>query len=186
MDRWTTTAALAGAILMAAAGSAQALRFDGLKYNGGGVGFGKRTGSLVVENGELRFEDRKGRPFFRRPVASARAWVGAEKRRSGRCVALNLALIPVLVPLAGAGGGLPTTGDDCLRGHRIVMVRVGEGPEARVFPVRAPEAQVTAIVEAIELAAERARTAPPQEQPPSTPSSSSTSDPTSSSREQSR
>jgi len=150
-------AALVTGAFVATAGPAAAERFEGVKYLGGEKGFGPRTGTLVVEAGQLRFEDRKGREVFVRPLESARSWVGSEKRTSLGRVLGNVALLPVLIPLSG-GFGTPWLGGT-EKDSPIVVVRIGSD-DARPLRLRAPFARLPQIVDAINVAA-RATAAPP-------------------------
>jgi hypothetical protein len=138
-------------LLGATAGTAQP--FPDVKYVDGLKGIGRTRGTLQVNGGELRFADRKGRLVFARLLAPAEAWVGQEKVTSDGCMARNFALLPVLIPLVlSAGGGNPWIGG-CGRTRAVVQVRIGEGADAVVVRLRAPEKQVRAIVEAVNAAA---------------------------------
>lgn len=155
MKRHGTAVAVAFGMLLASAGAARAERFEGVKYLGGVKGLGSRTGTLVIEGGRLRFEDKKGREVFSRGLDSATAWVGTEKRvRLGR-VLRNVALLPLTIPLTG-GYGDPWLGGD--RKHSpIVMVKTG--PDAAPLRLRMPFARMQEVVDAVgrEAAAQRPR-----------------------------
>jgi hypothetical protein len=146
--------AAACAMLLAAAGAARAERFEGVKYLGGAKGFGPRAGTLVVENGTLRFEDRKGREVFARSLGAATSWVGTEKRaRLGRVLG-GIALLPVGAFFCGMGGG----GNPWIGGTRkdspIAVVKTGaDSPPLRL---RVPLAQLQQVVDAIRLEATKA------------------------------
>lgn len=151
-------AVLAGAMVVATAGAAQAERFSGVKYLGSVKGIGPRTGTLAIESGQLRFEDDKGRTVFVQPLDAATAWVGSEKRtRFGRLIG-NVALVPVLAPLTG-GSGNPWLGGT-RKDSPIVMVRNG-ADEAPPLRLRARVDRLPQIVDAINQAAARARTGRP-------------------------
>lgn len=77
----TAAACVAGAMLLGAAVPTRAESFPGMKYLGG-LSQNRRSqvGALVLDGGQLRFADRKGRVVFVLPLAGARAFVGAEKR----------------------------------------------------------------------------------------------------------
>lgn len=107
MKRNGTAVALACSMLLAAAGVARAERFEGVKYIGGVKGLGSRTGTLVIEDGRLRFEDKKGREVFSRGLESARAWVGTEKRTHFGKFLRNVALLPATIPVARTTGEIP-------------------------------------------------------------------------------
>jgi len=146
MKRSTATAAVvAWGVLLAVAASARAERFDGVKYLGGVEGCGPRVGTLVVENGTLRFEDRQGREVFTRSLRSASAWVGSEKRTLFGKVLRNVALLPVTVPLSGAGGN-PWVGGD-RKDSPIAMVK--SGADSHPLRLRVPIAQLPQVVDAI-------------------------------------
>lgn len=139
-------------VLLAAAGAARAERFAGVKYLGGVKGLGQRMGTLVVENGTMRFEDRKGREVFARSLESASAWLGTEKRTRFGKVLRNIALLPVTMPLTG-GNGNPWIGGD-RRDSPIAMVKT----DADSAPVRlrVPFVQLQQVVDAIGLEAKKA------------------------------
>ena len=152
MKRNGTAVALACGMLLGAAGAARAERFEGVKYLGGVKGLGSRTGTLVIEDGKLRFEDRRGRVVFSRSLDSATAWMGTEKRvRLGR-VLRNVAVLPLTIPLTG-GYGDPWLGGD-RRYSPIVMVKTG--PDAVPLRLRMPFVQMQEVADAV------AREAAPQ------------------------
>jgi hypothetical protein len=145
MKRNGTAMALACGMLLAAAGLARAERFEGVKYVGGVKGLGSRTGTLVIEDGRLRFEDKKGREVFSRGLESATAWVGTEKRTHVGKFLRNVALLPVTIPLTG-GNGDPWVGGS--RGYSpIVMVKTG--PDAVPLRLRMPFARMQEVVDAV-------------------------------------
>lgn len=147
---------LAAAALVLGATSATAQPFPDVKYLDGLEGIGRTRGTLQVSGGELRFADRNGRLVFARLLAPAEAWVGQEKATSDGCVARNLALVPLLLPLAaGLGGGSPWLGG-CGRTRDVVQVRIGEGAGAVLLRLRAPQPQVRAVVAAINAASVQA------------------------------
>jgi hypothetical protein len=153
MTRTRTIGLATAALLLAVSAGAHAQAFPDVKYLDGLKGIGRTRGTLQLKGGELRFADRKGRPVFARLLVPAQAWVGQEKVTSDGCMARNFALLPVLIPLAlSAGGGNPWIGG-CGRTRDIVQVRIGEGADAVVLRLRAPEKQVRAIVEAVNAAA---------------------------------
>jgi hypothetical protein len=151
MARTRRTALAGTALLLAAATWAPAEPFRDVKYLGGLPGIARTMGTLDVSGGALRFHDDKGRPVFARLLVPAEAWLGSEKTTSDGCMARNLALLPLLIPLAGSAGGSPWIGG-CGRTRAIVLVRLGDGPDAVVVRLRAPQAQVRTIVDAINAA----------------------------------
>ncbi len=145
MRRHGTAVAVAFGMLLAAAGAARAERFEGVKYVGGVKGLGSRTGTLVIEDGKLRFEDKNGREVFSRGLESATAWVGSEKRtRLGRLVR-NVALLPVTIPLTG-GNGNPWIGGE-RTDSPIAMVRtaIDDAP----VRLRVPFVRLQEVVDAV-------------------------------------
>ena len=152
MTRIRGTVVAGAALLLAAATWAQAEPFWEVKYLGGLPGVGRTVGTLEVRGAELRFADRKGRVLFSRLLVPASAWVGQEKVTSDGCVARNLALLPVLFPLAAYYGGNPWLGG-CGRTRSIVELRIGEGDSAVVVRLRARKEQVVALVDALNAAA---------------------------------
>lgn len=148
----TTAAVMACGMLLAGAGAVRAERFAGVKYLGGVKGYGPRTGTLVIEDGKLRFEDRKGREVFALSLDSATSWVGTEKRtRFGR-VFRNVALLPVTIPLTG-GNGDPWIGGT-RKDSPIVVVKAGS--DSATLRLRVPFAQLQQVVDAVGLEAARA------------------------------
>ena len=131
MTRMRGTVVAGAALLLAAATWAQAEPFREVKYLGGLPGVSRTVGTLEVRGAELRFADRKGRVLFSRLLVPASAWVGQEKVTSDGCVARNLALLPVLFPLAASSGGNPWLGG-CGRTRSVVELRIGEGDDAVV------------------------------------------------------
>jgi hypothetical protein len=157
MTRAQRTVVAGSALLLVATTWAQAEPFRGVKYLGGLAGIGRAVGTLDVNGAELRFSDRKGRIVFARLLVPASARVAQEKTTSDGCVARNLALLPLLIPIAANAGGDPWLGG-CGRMRPIVEVRIGEGEDAVVVRLRAPKEQVQPIVDAVNAAAV---TAPP-------------------------
>jgi hypothetical protein len=152
------TAWLACVTILGAAAHAQAEGFTDVKYLGGVPGVGPCRGVLIVDGGQLRFEDRKGRTLFTRPLATVTSWVGSEKRTSFGRVLGNIALVPVGVALTG-GYGDPWVGGT-RKDRPIVMVGNGAGTEAPVR-LRTPKNQLRQIVDAINLGASRAASSQP-------------------------
>jgi hypothetical protein len=152
MKASTAAAVVACGVLLAAAGAARAERFEGVKYLGGVKGLGPRTGTLVIEDGTMRFEDRKGREVFARSLESASAGLGTEKRTSFGRVLRNIALLPVTIPLT-AGNGNPWIGGD-RRDSPIAMVKTGADPAP--VRLRVPFVQLQQVVDAIGLEAKKA------------------------------
>jgi len=145
MKRKATAAAVACGMLLALAGEARAERFAGVKYLGGVKGVGPRTGTLVIEDGKLRFEDRRGREVFTRSLGSATAWVGTEKRtRLGRVVR-NVALLPLTIPLTG-GQGNPWIGGD-RTDNPIAMVATEADPTP--LRLRVPFVELQRVVDTV-------------------------------------
>ncbi|HEX9187588.1 MAG TPA: hypothetical protein VGB87_10975 [Vicinamibacteria bacterium] len=129
---------LAVVVVMAGATGARAERFAGVKLLGGAPGVGRRSGVLVVENGEIRLEGRRGQPAFVRPVAEAAASVEVKKGVSGGCILKGIALIPVIAPLS-AGMADPWQGCGARRlevhvrsGGDVLRLKVGKGREGLV------------------------------------------------------
>ena len=152
MTRARTRCLAAATLLLGATAGAHAQPFADVKYLDGLKGVGRTRGTLLVNGGELRFADQKGRLVFARLLVPAEAWVGQEKFTSDGCMARNFALLPLLLPLAAsAGGGNPWLGG-CGRTREIVQVRIGEGPGAVVLRLRPPRQQVRAVVDAINAA----------------------------------
>ncbi|MFN8090889.1 MAG: hypothetical protein U0599_01430 [Vicinamibacteria bacterium] len=156
MKRSTATVVAAVGTLLMASGAVRAERFEGIKYLGGAKGYGSRDGSVVVENGSLRFEDPQGREVFNRSLVSASAWVGSEKRTRFGKVLRNIALLPVTMPLCSAGGN-PWVGGD-RKDSPIVVVRVGV--PAEMLRLRVPFARLQQIVDALNREAAPAAAAP--------------------------
>ncbi len=141
-----------GLVLLADAAAAQTMKVPGVQYLDGLPGIGSTTGTLWIENGRLRLDDTQGRPVFERPLAFAEAWTAYEKRTSGGCVVRNIALLPVLLPLAAQYGGDPWAGS-CTRNRVVIKVRVGAGPAAPELRLRAGKAQVRSVIDAVNRAA---------------------------------
>jgi hypothetical protein len=149
-------AALVGGILvLATAGSALGQPFREVKYLGGVAGLGKRTGVLSLEGGELRFHDRKRRPVFARPLASAEASIASEKGTSGDCIVKGIRLLPLIATLS-AGMADPWQG--CNRVRAVLVVRFGD-EKLRFI---APKGSELSILNAIRAAAEEASPRPLQ------------------------
>jgi hypothetical protein len=159
MTRTRGTVVAGAALLLAAAAWAQAEPFREVRYLGGLPGVSRVDGTLEVRGAELRFSDRKGRLVFSRLLVPATAWVGQEKATSDGCVARNLALLPLLLPLAANYGGNPWLGG-CGRTRSVVELRIGEGGEAVVVRFRAREERVRALVGALNAGAVTAPPAP--------------------------
>lgn len=155
MKASTAAAVVACGMLLAGAGAARAERFEGVKYLGGVKGLGPRMGTLVIENGTMRFEDRKGREVFARSLESASAWRGTEKRTRFGKVLRNIALLPVTIPLTG-GNGNPWIGGD-RKDSPIAMVKTGA--DSAPVRLRVPFAQLQQVVHAIGLEAKKAAAA---------------------------
>lgn len=147
----STAVAVACGMLLAAAGAAHAERYPGVKYLGGVKGLGPRVGTLVIENGTLRFEDRKGREVFARSLESASAWLGTEKRTRFGKVLRNIALLPVTIPLTG-GMGDPWIGGD-RKDSPIAMVKTGA--DSAPVRLRVPFVQLQQVIDAICLEAKK-------------------------------
>jgi hypothetical protein len=69
-----------GILFLASAVPARAARFAGMKYLGGLPGVGRASGTLLLEGGELRFEDGKGRPLWHVPKKQEQAIADAVNR----------------------------------------------------------------------------------------------------------
>jgi hypothetical protein len=143
------TAVLAGVAVMAAATGARAERFPRVKLLGGAPGVGQRSGVLVVEGGEIRFEGGKGRTLLVRPVAGASASVEVKKGISAGCILKGIALTPVIAPLS-AGMADPWQG--CGAPRRELHIRSG----ADVLRFKVKGGREGLGVEAIDAAARQA------------------------------
>jgi hypothetical protein len=149
-----------GTVLLASSVPARAERFAGMKYLGGLPGVGKASGTLSLEGGELRFEDRKGRPLFVCPLATSEAWVGAERKTSAGCILASIALVPVLAPLS-VGGADPTAAlGSCRRTRSVLLIRLGAAPGGATLRWRVPRKQEQAVADAVNRAAREAATPP--------------------------
>ena len=154
------TVAVGGSLLLAAAMPARAERFADMTYLGGLPGVGKARGTLSLEGGELRFEDRKGRALFVHPLAPSEAWVGAEKKTSAGCILGSIALVPVLAPLS-VGEIDPTAAlGSCRKTRSVLLIRLGAAPGGATLRWRVPTKQEQAVADAVNRAAREAVTPP--------------------------
>jgi hypothetical protein len=147
-------------LLVGAAAPARAERFEGMKYLGGfSRSPHKQLGALVLEGGELRFEDRKGRIVFVLPLAAAQAWVGAETRTTAASILRSGALMMVAIPLSvGQADPMQAWSRDMTP---ILVVDVAEGAGSDTLRWRGPSAQLRDIAEAINRAAKETAMAVP-------------------------
>ena len=156
------TVVVGGILFIAAAIPARAERIAGIEYRGGLPGVGRARGTLLLEGGEMRFEDRKGRPLFVYPLATSEAWVGTETKRSVGCILGSVALVPVLAPLSvGQVNPVGALGS-CQKTRSVLLVRLGAAPGAATLRWRVPKKQEQSIADAVNRAA-RAAVAPPAE-----------------------
>jgi hypothetical protein len=147
-----------GFLLLAAATAARAERIAGLEYRGGLPGVGRASGTLLLEGGELRFVDRKGRPLFAGPLAMSEAWVGTETKRSAGCILGSVALVPVLAPLSVGGANPVGALGSCQRTRSVLLIRLGLAPGSPTLRWRVPKKQELAIADAVNRAAREAVT----------------------------
>lgn len=155
-----TARALAGGLmlLLSAAASARAERFAGVKYVGGLAQHGRRqVGALVLENGELRFEDKQGRLVFIVPLAEAKAWIGAEQRTTVASIFRSSALMMVAIPLSvGQIDPMQAWSRD---GKPVLVVQLGPRSGSATLRWRGP-AGLEGIAQAINRAASGAAPGP--------------------------
>ena len=156
------TVVVGGILLLAAALPARAERIAGMEYRGGLPGVGRASGTLLLEGGELRFEDRKGRILFGHPLATSEAWVETETKRSVGCILGSIALVPVLAPLSvGQVNPVGALGS-CQKTRSVLLIRLGAAPGGATLHWRVPKKQEQAIADAVNRAA-RDAAAPPAE-----------------------
>jgi hypothetical protein len=154
------TVVVGGVVLLAAAMPARAERVAGMEYRGGLPGVGRASGTLLLEGGELRFEDRKGRTLFVHPLATSEAWVGTETKRSVGCILGSVALVPVLAPLSvGEINPVGALGS-CQRTSSVLLIRLGAARGGATLRWRVPKKQEQAIADAVNRAAREAVTPP--------------------------
>jgi hypothetical protein len=109
-----------------------------------------------VENGRLRFEDKKGRAVFTLPLAGAKAFVGAEKRTTAASIFRSTALMMVAVPLSvGEIDPMQAWSRDS---RPILVVKLGSG--GATLRWRGPAAQLSVLTDAINRAAQAADVLP--------------------------
>jgi hypothetical protein len=145
-----------GFLLLTAVTPARAERIAGMDYRGGLPGVGRASGTLLIEGGELRFEDRKGRLLFVRPLATSEAWIEQETKRSMGCILGSIALVPVLAPLSvGQVNPVGALGS-CRKPRRVLLIRLG----GATLRWRVPKTQEQAIADAVNRAAREAVTPP--------------------------
>ncbi len=88
-----------GMLLVGAVTPARAERFTSMKdLSGCSQDQRRQSGALVLANGELRFEDKKGRAVCVLPLAGARAWIGEEKRRTFGSILRSSAIMMAAIP----------------------------------------------------------------------------------------
>ncbi len=150
-------------MLVGAAGPARAERFTGMKYRGGVPGAThKATGTVVLSGSELHFEDGKGRIVFTLPLATAQAWIGAEKKTTAGSILRSTALLMVTMPLSAYAD--PTT--VCTRDTvPVLMLQVGADGQGATVRWRGPKEQLQAVADAINRAVRES--APPSPPPAS-------------------
>ena len=109
----------------------------------------RQAGALVVANGELRFEDKKGQVVFVLPLGAAKAWIGAEKRTTVGSIFRSTALMMVAVPLSvGAIDPMQAWSRDT---RPVLVVQLGASSGGSLLRWRGRELGV--IAEAINRAA---------------------------------
>ena len=161
MTKLSQTLLVGGILLVGSAVPARAERFSGMKYLGGfSASPHKEVGALVLEGGELRFEDRKGRIVFVLPLAAAQAWVGGEKRTTVGSVLLSSALMMVAIPLSTGGADpMQAWSRDMTP---VLVIRLAKESGSDTLRWRGPKAQLDAIAEAVNRAAKESATPLPQ------------------------
>ena len=145
-----------GGILLLGAVTARAERIAGMEYRGGLPGVGRASGTLLLEGGELRFEDRKGRPLFAGPLATSEAWVGSEAKPSVGCILGSVALVPVLAPLSVGGVNPVGVLGSCQKTRGVLLIRLGAAQGGPTLRWRVPKKQEQAIADAVNRAAREA------------------------------
>jgi hypothetical protein len=161
MMRLKELAVVVGGFLLLAAATptaARAERIAGLEYRGGLPGVGRASGTLLLEGGELRFEDRKGRPLIVSPLATSEAWVGSETKTSVGCILGSVALVPVFAPLSVGGVNPVGVLGSCEKTRSVLLIRLGAAPGGATLRWRVPKMQEQAIADAVNRAAREAVT----------------------------
>ena len=141
-----------GMLLVAAAAPARAERFATMKYLGGHPqNRHQQVGSIVLEGGQLRFEDRKGGVVFVLPLSEAKAWIGAEKRTTLGSIFRSSALMMVAIPLSV--GQIDPTQAWSRDSKPILVIQLGGAAGGATLRWRGPTGQLSDIAEAINRAA---------------------------------
>ena len=151
----TAVALLVAGTMLGIAAPAQPETFSGMKYLDGLPGQRQsKAGALVLEGGQLRFQDRRGRVVFVLPVAGLTASVGAEKRTTFGSVLRSSALMMVAIPLSV---GQVDPSQAWSRDTRsILVIKIDEASGGATVRWRGPAAQLSRIVDAINRAAREA------------------------------
>jgi hypothetical protein len=150
-----------GMLLVGAAAPARAESFASMQYLGDSSrNQHRQVGALVLEGGELRFEDRKGRVVFVRSLAGAQAWVGAEKRTTAGSILRSTALMMAAIPLSSSGQVDPTQAWSRSM-TPVLVVQLGEGAGSDTLRWRGPKEQLRGIAEAINRTAQESAALPP-------------------------
>ena len=99
MTQYTRAFVAGGMLLVGAAAPVRAERFTGMKdLSGCSQTQRRQSGALVLEGGELRFEDNKGRAVCVLPLAGARAWLAAEKRTTFSSIVRSSFIMMAAIP----------------------------------------------------------------------------------------
>jgi hypothetical protein len=154
-------AVLAGAAVLAAA-PARAERFQGLKYVDGYRGARSAHGSLVLEAGELRFEDRKGRVVLAFSAAAVQASLASERRTTAGSLLKSFGLTLVAAPLTA---GMVDSLELARTSHPVLLLHVGSA----TLRVRGPRELLKRVAAAVNDAARPA--SPPEASSMTSPSS---------------
>lgn len=137
-----------GALLIGAAAPVSAERFTNVRYVGGGSrDLRRQSGAVVLEGGELRFEDRKGRVAFARPLFGAQARVVGEKRTTLGSILRSSVLMMVAIPLSV--GEIDPTQAWSRDTTPVLLVELGEGAGSVTLRWRGPSEQLWGIAATI-------------------------------------
>jgi hypothetical protein len=147
-----------GMLLVGAAAPARAERFTSMQYLGGCSTKHRQSGVLVLEGGELRFEDRKGRVVCTLALRGAQARLAEEKRTTFGSILRSTALTMVAIPLSS--GQIDPTQAWSRDTTPILVVEAGQGANTTTVRWRGPRQQLAGIAEAINRRAQES-TLPP-------------------------